>query len=86
MLEWLGNSPDLNPIENSWAIIKQRLRGIDCTTMEKLIQSIIQLWYKDPQITQNREKRVDSMSERVKQLLERHGTTSDTNVINLKGQ
>ena len=37
VLEWPGNSPDLNPIENLWAIIKQRLRGKDCTTIEKLI-------------------------------------------------
>ena len=73
VLEWPGNSPDLNPIENLWAIIKQRLRGKDCTTMEKLIEAIIQLWYRDPQIIQNCKNLVDSMPGRVKQVLERRG-------------
>ena len=26
VLDWPGNSPDLNPIENLWAIIKQKSR------------------------------------------------------------
>ena len=50
MLYWPGNSPSLNPIENLWSIIKLRLRRRDCTTMVKLIESIIDCWYRDPQI------------------------------------
>ncbi len=26
MLDWLGNSPDLNPVENVWGIVKRKMR------------------------------------------------------------
>ena len=47
VLEWLGNSPDFNPIENLWAITKLRLQKLNCTTMTKLIKAIIQVCYRD---------------------------------------
>ena len=33
---WPGNSPDLSPIENLWAIMKARLRSKDTSTLPKL--------------------------------------------------
>ena len=72
VLDWLGNSPDLNPIENLWSIIK-RLRKRDCTTMVKLIEAIIDCWYTDPQIKENCKKLINSMPKRVKLVLTSHG-------------
>lgn len=72
-LEWPGNSPDLNPIENLWAILKARLRKIDCTTKTKLIEAVIQLWFRDTQISENCKKLVDSMPNRVKQIIKNKG-------------
>ena len=69
VLDWPGNSPDLNPIENLWSIIKLRLRRRDCTTREKLIEAIIDCWYRDPQIQENCKKLIDSMPKRVKSVL-----------------
>ena len=43
VLEWVGNSADLNPIENLWSIVKQTLRGRDGTTKEKLFEAVIQV-------------------------------------------
>ena len=61
VLDWPGNSPDLNPIENLWSIIKCRLRKMDCTTKTKLIEATMQLWYHDEQIKENCENLIDYM-------------------------
>lgn len=73
ILDWPGNSPDLNPIENMWSICKQRLRGMDCTTKEKLIQALIQVWYRDPRWAKVCSNLVDSMPNRIKMLLKSRG-------------
>ena len=73
VLDWPGNSPDLNPIENLWSIVKNRLLKRDCTTQMKLINAIIDVWYHDQKITQNCEKLVESMPKRVKKLITNRG-------------
>ena len=52
VLDWPGNSPDLNPIENLRSIVKNRLRKTDCPNKTKLIQSIIHVWFHDEEIKQ----------------------------------
>ena len=73
VLKWPGNSPDINPIENLWSIIKQRLRKCDCTTKSKLIQAIIQLWYHDTKIQENCQNLINSMPRRVQSLIKNNG-------------
>ena len=43
IFDWSGNSPDVNPNENLRAKCKSPLRAVDLTTMEKLIQALIQV-------------------------------------------
>lgn len=69
VLDWPGNSPDLNPIENLWAICKQRLAKMDCRTKNSLICSIIKVWYRDEKILENCKTLVESMPKRVKLVL-----------------
>ena len=52
VLDWPGNSPDLNPIENLWSIVKNRLRKIDFPNKIKLIQSVILVWFHEEEIKQ----------------------------------
>lgn len=42
--DWPGQSPDINPIENLWAIIKQRLRSKDTSSLPNLKKSIQEVW------------------------------------------
>jgi len=46
VLKWPSNSPDLNPIENLWAIIKRRLHGIIPQNKEDLKRIIMVEWNK----------------------------------------
>ena len=50
ILEWPGNSLDINQIENLWIIIKRRLTKYDCTTMDRMICAIIQVCYHDNEL------------------------------------
>ena len=72
-LDWPGNSPVLNPNENLWAICKDRLQKMDCTTKTKLVEAVIQVWFRDEAITNNCKKLVDSMPRRVQEVIKVKG-------------
>ena len=61
--EWPSSSPDLNPIENLWAIIKHRLAEIAPTTIDDLITTIFQIWESIPQSLID--NLIDSMNARI---------------------
>ena len=42
--QWPGNSPDLNPIENLWAIMKGELREKDTSSIPKLEAAVRDVW------------------------------------------
>ena len=41
---WPGNSPDINPIENVWSIMKARLKDMDTSSVPKLEAAVRQVW------------------------------------------
>ena len=68
LLPWPPHSPDLNPIENLWAIIKRKLRVTCFTKQDELENEINRVWDAIPMKTVNRlvnsfPKRLDKCEE-----------------------
>jgi transposase len=47
VLDWPGNSPDLNPIENLWKIMKDKVQKLDTGSIPKLTDALKNIWVKD---------------------------------------
>jgi len=47
-MDWPPYSPDLNPIENLWAILKQRMKGRKCNNEDELWECVQETWYDLP--------------------------------------
>lgn len=73
LLDWPGNSPDMNPIENVWAVLKNQLSKIIITNKASLIAEIKKTWYTDPLIKESIENSIKSMPRRVADLLKNKG-------------
>lgn len=42
--DWPSNSPDLNPIENLWSLMKRKVREMDTSTIAKLEAAVRHVW------------------------------------------
>jgi transposase len=73
LLPWPGNSPDMNPIENLWAIVKRRMASIRITTRAELINRLTEVWHHDPEIAEIARNCIESMPTRIKSLRQRKG-------------
>ena len=67
-MKWPAQSPDMNPIENLWSILKRRLEKYNNlpSNVHELWERTQQEWYNiEPQIIKNL---IDSMPRRLKAL------------------
>ena len=68
------NSPDMNPIENSFSILKSKLEKVDTSTVEKLKRQIRKQWYSIPNSYFTKLRK--SMPSRLKEVCEKKGQMS----------
>jgi transposase len=71
VLPWPANSPDLNPIENIWAILKQNVEKRAAKTKSDLIIVVQEEW--DRLSMETIKKTIDTMEKRVTQVIQNQG-------------
>ncbi len=75
LLEWPANSPDLNPIENLWAIIKKRVEKKNPRNINKLREEITNEW--NNLEVELLKKLIYTMKNRIIECIEKNGERID---------
>lgn len=71
VLEWPANSPDMNPIESLWNILKRNVRNKAPQTLGQLKEDIVSCWNEIPSDTCA--KLIEQMPRRIKALIKAKG-------------
>jgi transposase len=71
------NSPDLNPIENVWRVMKERIKARDVflSTLQEMKTAVQEEW--DRLKPEEWNKYIDSMPERIRQVKQRKGMQTE---------
>ncbi len=71
VLDWPANSPDLNPIENLWGIVKRKMRDTRPNNADDLKATVKEIWASIP--PQQCHKLITSMPRRIEAVIKAKG-------------
>ncbi|GFY27590.1 putative transposase like protein [Trichonephila clavipes] len=73
LLNWPGNSPHMNPIENIWELMKREVAKDVITNKTQLLERVIHVWSHPPQMQETVQSCIDSMPRRIEALMAAKG-------------
>ena len=73
LLPWAANSPDMNPIENIWSLLKKRVFAIGASSKQDLIENIENVVSDENYWRNNCESLIKSMPDRIRSLIHNKG-------------
>ncbi|GFW89357.1 putative transposase like protein [Trichonephila clavipes] len=73
LLDWPGNSPDMNPIENIWELMKREVAKDVITNKTQLLERIIHVCNHHPQMQETVQSCIDSMPRKIEALIAAKG-------------
>ncbi|GFV28909.1 transposable element Tcb2 transposase [Trichonephila clavipes] len=76
LLDWPGNSPEMNTIENVWELKKREVAKDVITNKTQLLGGIIHVWNHPPQMQETVQSCVDSMPRKIEALIAAKGDTT----------
>ncbi|GFU89983.1 putative transposase like protein [Trichonephila clavipes] len=76
LLDWPGNSPDMNTIENDWELMKREVAKDVITNKTQLLERIIHVWNPPPRMQDTVQSCTDSMPRRIEALKAAKGGTT----------